>query len=237
VTKTMLTFVNLLPILMVSFMPCLLQVESLAPPYIRLKAVLDEPNGFGYGIDLPGFGPTLSFQNIRAHTLKPTGKNDSDMKQDFVNGTIRFFEDGDGHCLEAVQATKGSSLNAPSCDSQQILQMWDIGKDDTIRLTKFPFLCLTVEGEIGRAGPWWKKDLKMNPCEAVDKDLKRWEVHSNGTDVDEDLNRWDRWDHNNGAWEDHNNGAWEVHNNGADGMEMKKMWWIVVSVVMYRYIC
>ena len=40
-------------------------VNCLSPPYIRLKDLLDEPNGFGWGIDLPGFGASLRLTDIQ----------------------------------------------------------------------------------------------------------------------------------------------------------------------------
>ena len=37
----------------------------LTPPYIRLEALLDEPMGHGWGVDIPGYGPSLNFSSLQ----------------------------------------------------------------------------------------------------------------------------------------------------------------------------
>ena len=62
---------------------------SLDRPYIRLEQVLDEPYGYGWGIDLPGHGDTVQFTNVRTHTLKPGNSSTS--------GDMNQVMDGDSH--------------------------------------------------------------------------------------------------------------------------------------------
>ena len=37
----------------------------LTPPYMRLEALLDEPMGHGWGVDIPGYGPSLNFSSLQ----------------------------------------------------------------------------------------------------------------------------------------------------------------------------
>ena len=37
----------------------------LTPPYIRLEALLGEPMGHGWGVDIPGYGPSLNFSSLQ----------------------------------------------------------------------------------------------------------------------------------------------------------------------------
>ena len=76
---------------------------SLDRPYIRLEQVLDEPYGYGWGIDLPGHGDTVQFTNVRTHTLKPGNSSTSgDMNQVLEGDMIMFLNDGEGHCMQVI---------------------------------------------------------------------------------------------------------------------------------------
>ena len=108
----------------------------LAPPYMRLEALLEEPLGHGWGVDIPGYGPSLNLSslqvdpapelkilqnNLQAHTLKRAeGDRHADMHQFFnpfpdqeacprqrVCGQIRFTEAGLGRCMEALAGEVG----------------------------------------------------------------------------------------------------------------------------------
>jgi len=137
-------------------------------PYIRLMDQADEPFGHGWGIDLPGFGPSLRFNKVQAHTLKPADVGNSDMHQtwDLETGQIRFSEDGSGRCLEAETATYLAFLNANPCSPGSSLQKWIFGEDATFRLVDNDSLCLAVGGrETERAaGPWVRRDLVVGNC-------------------------------------------------------------------------
>ena len=47
-------------------------------PYFRLKDLYEEPFHHGWGIDLPGYGPTLRCTAVQAHTLKPENVGHAD---------------------------------------------------------------------------------------------------------------------------------------------------------------
>ena len=76
---------------------------SLDRPYIRLEKVLDEPYGYGWGIDLPGYGDTMQFTDVQTHTLKPGNASTSgDMNQVLEGDLIMFLNDGEGHCMQVM---------------------------------------------------------------------------------------------------------------------------------------
>ena len=37
----------------------------LAPPYMRLEALLEEPLGYGWGVDITGHGPSLNLSSLQ----------------------------------------------------------------------------------------------------------------------------------------------------------------------------
>ena len=37
----------------------------LTPPYMRLEALLEEPLGHGWGVDIPGYGPSLNLSSLQ----------------------------------------------------------------------------------------------------------------------------------------------------------------------------
>ena len=43
----------------------------LTPPYMRLEALLDEPMGHGWGVDIPGYGPSLNFSSLQVVANRP----------------------------------------------------------------------------------------------------------------------------------------------------------------------
>ena len=90
------------------------------------KDIYDEPFGHGWGIDLPGFGETLTFVNIQAHTLKPLTSGHSDGHMVHIDGKIIFTQDGEGRCLTANDNRTQSFLNADICEDDNYLQFWDI---------------------------------------------------------------------------------------------------------------
>ena len=90
-----------------------------------------EPFDHGWGIDIPGFGASLNFTGIQAHTLKPArvGNSDGHVKYEEVGeglGLIRFTEDGAGRCLAARSAAVNTSLDADPCTEKNKLQLWSI---------------------------------------------------------------------------------------------------------------
>ena len=48
-----------------------------------------EPFNHGWGIDLPGFGESLKFKNIQAHTLKPFSTPNSDGHMKYEDQQIK----------------------------------------------------------------------------------------------------------------------------------------------------
>ena len=37
----------------------------LPPPYMRLEALFEEPLGHGWGVDIPGYGPSLNLSSLQ----------------------------------------------------------------------------------------------------------------------------------------------------------------------------
>ena len=37
----------------------------LTPPYMRLEALFEEPLGHGWGVDIPGYGPSLNLSSLQ----------------------------------------------------------------------------------------------------------------------------------------------------------------------------
>ena len=37
----------------------------LTPPFMRLEALLEEPLGHGWGVDIPGYGPSLNLSSLQ----------------------------------------------------------------------------------------------------------------------------------------------------------------------------
>ena len=105
-----------------------------------------EPFDHGWGIDIPGFGASLNFTGIQAHTLKPAsvGNSDGHMKYEEVGegiigseGLIRFTEDGAGRCLTARSAAVNTSLEAIHCSERNKLQLWSIAVNEWMRKNTF----------------------------------------------------------------------------------------------------
>merc|ERR1712192_220784 len=110
----------------------------LTPPYMRLEAIFEEPLGHGWGVDIPGYGPSLNLSSLQAHTLKrAAGERHADMHQFFspfpeqaacpsqgVCGQVRFTEAGLGRCMEALAAKENAGLKTAACDEDSIMQMW-----------------------------------------------------------------------------------------------------------------
>ena len=142
-------------------------------PYLRLLEIHEEPFGHGWGVDLPGFGPTLKYESVQAHTLKPNGSQHSDMHQIFRAGRIEFLDDGAGRCLEAKKSESGSHLDANNCSNSQ-KQKWE-EEGGQLRLAGSQ-LCLTVgEQDTQRpAGPFVRRDLLLEKCQRHDGQLWSW---------------------------------------------------------------
>jgi len=112
----------------------------LTPPYMRLEALFEEPLGHGWGVDIPGYGPSLNLSSLQAHTLKrAAGDRHADMHQFFspfpdqaacpsqgVCGQVRFTEAGLGRCMEALAARENAGLKTAACDEDSIMQMWQL---------------------------------------------------------------------------------------------------------------
>lgn len=139
--------------------------DLLAPPYFRLKELYEEPFSHGWGIDLPGYGPTLRYTQVQAHTLKPEDVPNDDGHMALVGGKIEFSAAGVGRCLEAEEAEELSVLNAPLCSDKK-LQMWEVDVEGQVVLVGSS-LCLTVGGNDTQreAGPWARRDLLLRRCQ------------------------------------------------------------------------
>ena len=138
--------------------------DMLPPPYFRLRDMYGEPFQHGWGIDLPGYGPTIRFTGVQAHTLKPGSVGHEDGHLALQGGRIVFSSAGEGRCLQAVQAGERAGLDAPLC-SDSDLQRWEVGEEGGVRLVNTS-LCITVGGNNtqGQAGPWARRDLIISKC-------------------------------------------------------------------------
>ena len=141
--------------------------DILPPPYFRLRDLYGEPYQHGWGIDLPGYGPTIRYTAVQAHTLKPGSVGHEDGHLALQGGRIVFSSAGEGRCLEAVHAGEGAGLDAPLC-SDSHLQMWERGvegEEGVVRLVNSS-LCITVGGNNtqGQAGSWARRDLLISKC-------------------------------------------------------------------------
>merc|ERR1712142_690013 len=139
--------------------------DTLPPPYFRLRDLYDEPYERGWGIDLPGYGPTLRFTGVQAHTLKPGSVPHEDGHLALQGGRIVFSGAGEGRCVEAVQAEDEGGLDAALCSDDSSLQRWEAVEDGLLRLVNTE-LCITVGGNYteGPAGPWARRDLLIRQC-------------------------------------------------------------------------
>eukprot|EP00092_Neocalanus_flemingeri_P084235 GFUD01105790.1.p1 GENE.GFUD01105790.1~~GFUD01105790.1.p1 ORF type:complete len:195 (-),score=52.63 GFUD01105790.1:27-611(-) len=137
----------------------------LSPPYFRLKNMYGEPFNHGWGIDLPGYGPTLRFSDVQAHTLKPANVSHSDGHMKLEDGRIAFYADGGGRCLEAIKAAENSALNANICSDSE-LQKWEVEGEGMVMLVGYS-LCLSVGSNETQsaAGPWARRDLLIRLCD------------------------------------------------------------------------
>ena len=138
--------------------------DILPPPYFRLRDMYGEPYQHGWGIDLPGYGPTIRFTGVQAHTLKPGSVGHDDGHLALQGGRIVFSSAGEGRCLEAVKAGESAGLDAPLC-SDSDLQRWEVEEEGVVRLVNTS-LCITVGGNNtqGQAGPWARRDLLISKC-------------------------------------------------------------------------
>ena len=87
-----------------------------------------EPFGHGWGLDLPGYGETLKFTNVQAHTLKPASVPNCDGHMKYEDNLIKFTQDGAGRCLTARSGDPNSALDAAPCSQKNktFLQSWSI---------------------------------------------------------------------------------------------------------------
>ena len=140
--------------------------DLLPPPFLRLRDLYEEPNGHGWGVDLPGYGPTLTFSPLQAHTLKPASVPHQDGHLTPRADRLEFSGAGAGRCLQAAAARLGSTLAAVRCGANIQLQRWRL-EGGLVRLAGTQ-LCLTVAGrETERpAGRWTRRDLSLQSCTA-----------------------------------------------------------------------
>ena len=148
--------------------------DILPPPYFRLRDLYGEPYQHGWGIDLPGYGPTIRFTAVQAHTLKPGSVGHEDGHLALQGGRIVFSSAGEGRCLEAVHAGEGAGLDAPLCSNDN-LQRWEVVGSGLVRLVTTE-LCITVGGQQSQApaGPLARRDLRIRLCDG-DKD-QIWDI-------------------------------------------------------------
>ena len=149
-------------------------LNLLPPPYFRLKDLYGEPHQRGWGIDLPGKPPNLTFTGIQAHTLKLASEPYNDGQVALQGGRIVFLGAGEGRCVQAVVAEEGAGLDAPLCSNDN-LQRWEVVGSGLVRLVTTE-LCITVGGQQSQApaGPLVRRDLRIRLCDG-DKD-QIWDI-------------------------------------------------------------
>ena len=79
------------------------QVMSVPNPNMRLQDNLNEPNGYGFCLDLPGMEDIVTFTGIQTHSCKPDVNYNNDDNEDQMfypeQGAIKGYGDATGLCL------------------------------------------------------------------------------------------------------------------------------------------
>ena len=138
-------------------------------PVIYLADNLDEQENLGWCIDTigRGFGETL-----QAHSCKPQG------------GDVQFTTNAagqiasvafDGKCLEIVDPSNAAvPFGLLDCaDKPSQLFVFDPATSE-FHPRSDPSLCISVATTSRSAGPFMSRDLKLEPCAAVEPQFKQW---------------------------------------------------------------
>ena len=91
-------------------------------PKMMLQDNLSEPEGYGFCLDLKGWGESTKFTDVQLHSCKPDGTRSQDggvwgSEQQFFpeNNKVVGYNDGNGRCLQAKTSSVGSEFDAGIC--------------------------------------------------------------------------------------------------------------------------
>ncbi len=155
-------------------------VDSVKAGYFQLADNLDEPEG--YCLDIPGFGNNIKLDSpLMMHTCKHKYPNNS--------GDDEMFEHGQpspGH-IHAFVYQRCAQVKAIGADQQVLLkpcsndplQQFIITTSGQIRLKTSAGqpLCMAAadgSGEVAGGNSNLRRNLRMQPCDTVDKSLSTW---------------------------------------------------------------
>ena len=140
-------------------------------PVIYLENNLDEKDNLGYCLDTIGRGFA---DKLHAHSCKPRG-GDVQFKYGYDEKRIQSatFE---GKCVEVIDEIKnGSRLGLFNCDPLSKLQKFEYDSSvKEFRPGSNNDLCLAVNEESRKAGPFMARKLRIYNCINVENKFKRW---------------------------------------------------------------
>ena len=132
---------------------------------------LDEKDQLGYCIDTKGRG---FGEKLHAHSCKPRG-GDVQFKYDTVKRRIESatFDD---KCVEIIGSPRdGSMLGLLDCSEGSKNQSFNYDSELLeLRSKSDSRLCLAVGEDSRKAGPFMARKLRMQYCNDVPEQYKRW---------------------------------------------------------------
>ncbi len=161
---------KLVPLLVIALAGSMSGAEGL----VSLIDPLDEPEQ--YCLDVPGWGRRLNLEApLMAHTCKPGAADE--LFTPGHPGPGQLYMKAYDRCAAAESARPGAAVFLNKCDSSK-LQQFSFEPDGKIRLADSK-ICLTVAGGQGTPtnGPsHLRRDLRLEPCNAADSALSRWQI-------------------------------------------------------------
>ncbi len=151
------------------------------PPYIVLSANLDEPSGDGFCIDTYGAGQT---DLLHTHTCKPAQSGEAGDKPNNNDTRFAYREQSQqiesyafkGHCMQALIATDWTVFALLECSNHPRQKFIYNKADQSLRLAEDQSRCISVATETVPAGPWVKRALQLETCDATEVKRKQWTV-------------------------------------------------------------
>lgn len=158
-------------------------VAAVPKPYMRLIDNLDEPAKEGFCVDLEGWGDTIEWKNVQAHTCKADGSGASaGADEQFIpeGGQVKGYGDGKGRCLQATGSAFASTIDAGTCNTECGLQAFCWHTDGRVKLDDGKFnTCLTAASTMvaGKGGVWQKRKLTLEDCTKTDIKYQAWQMY------------------------------------------------------------
>lgn len=174
----------LLPcILALAWIQCKFAFPPPAKPNIYLADNLDEPDQYGYCLDIRGWGASLNCGSTQAHSCKSSFKSQGDDTQFRFDASSKSIQAvnydgacsaGTGGCLSVVgTVAAGSKFEVKVCDGSA-KQKFAYESDRTFTMEEGS-LCMVVDASSRVAGNYKARDLSLQSC-TTDGTLKTWVV-------------------------------------------------------------